>query len=293
MANGHVPVLVRCHNPTFTIWSNGQTARRAWKIPLWLRLQDKKERRQTFDADRIVTPSFALADHLALRWVIPRARFAVVPNPIDADLFRPNGSGKENANEILYVGRLQYHKGVFDLAEAVAPLMEKYKDIKIHFVGMNMKSPEIFRRYGDNAADVIRSIIPAEYHSRIIFTEHIAVSEIVSFHQKALCAVMPTRGFESFSYTAVEPMACGCPVIATHCGGPSEIITDGVDGFLVEPGDAEGIRTALSRLIEEPQLRERFASQARRTIEKRFSIPAVVPQIVRLYEETIKDYRKK
>jgi glycosyltransferase involved in cell wall biosynthesis len=106
-----------------------------------------------------------------------------------------------------------------------------------------------------------------------------------------LCAVMPTRGFESFSYTALEPMACGCPVIATHCGGPTEIITDGVDGLLVQPGDVEGITAAIQKFIEQPQLRQKLAAEARRTVEKRYAIPAVVPQIVKFYENVITNFR--
>jgi glycosyltransferase involved in cell wall biosynthesis len=266
----------------------------SWKIPLWLRFQDRYERWQTFHADAIVSPSYALANHLSLSWVIPRSRFTVLPNPIDTELFCTSDSiEQERKREILYVGRLQYNKGGFDLAESVVPLLSEYPELTVRLVGMDAESPKRFRGNGDKASEAILSLIPREYHNRIIFTNHVPVPELVSFHQKALCAVMPTRGFESFSYTVLEPMSCGCPVVATHCGGPAEIITDGVDGLLVPPGDTKALTIALERLVKDQQLRAKLALEARRTAERRFAIPVVIPQIVKLYEDVISNWKKK
>ncbi len=141
------------------------------------------------------------------------------------------------------------------------------------------------------ASDLIRSILPNQYHDRVIFTDHVPVVDVVSYQQKALCTVMPTRGFENFPYTTVEPMSCGSPVIATHCGGPSEIITDSVDGLLVSPGDTKELTLALERLIDNAELRKRLATQARHTVQRKFAIAVVVPEIVRFYEKVIKNYR--
>jgi len=287
-----IPIVVRCHSPTHVVWSANQMSNGSWKMPLWLNFQDKYEREQTFRADGIISPSYALANHLSLSWVIPRSRFAILPNPIDAELFRASENNKEVKNEILYVGRLEYNKGVFDLAESVRSLLKKYPDIHIRFIGMDVKSPQQLSKYGNKASEVILSLIPREYHSRVIFTSHVPVTKVVSFQQKAMCAVMPTRGFESFSYTVLEPMSCGCPVVATHCGGPTEIITDGVDGLLVPPDDTVALTEALERLIKDQPFRDKLASQARRTVKQRFAIPIVVPKIVQWYEHIIQNYKR-
>jgi len=290
-----IPLVVRCHNPTHVVWAVNQMPNESsWKIPLWLRFQDRYERWQTFHADAIVSPSYALANHLSLSWVIPRSRFTVLPNPIDTELFCTSDSiEQERKREILYVGRLQYNKGGFDLAESVVPLLSEYPELTVRLVGMDAESPKQFRGNGDKASEAILSLIPREYHNRIIFTNHVPVPELVSFHQKALCAVMPTRGFESFSYTVLEPMSCGCPVVATHCGGPAEIITDGVDGLLVPPGDTKALTIALERLVKDQQLRAKLALEARRTADRRFAIQVVIPQIVKLYEDVISNWKKK
>lgn len=286
-----VPVVVRCHTPTHIVWAASQT-NGSWKMPLWLNFQDRYERQQTFLADGIVSPSYALANHLALQWVIPRSRFIVLPNPIDAELFRPSENDKKERKEILYVGRLEYNKGVFDLAESVRSLLKKYPDIHVRFIGMDVKSPKHLSKYGNKASEVILSLIPRECHNQVIFTRHVPVAEIVSFQQEAMCAVMPTRGFENFPYTVLEPMSCGCPVVATHCGGPTEIIEDGVDGFLVSPGKPKELEKAIERLFLSGDLRKSVAQNAREKVLNKYSIGVVVPQIVQYYERIISNFNR-
>jgi len=290
---GHlnIPVVVRCHNPTHIVWSINQTSDHSYRQPLWLYFQDKYERQQTACANAIVSPSHALANHLSLSWVIPRSSFTIIANPIDSDLFCPSRADNKEKNEILYIGRLEYNKGVFDLTEAVRPLLKKYPWLVVRLIGMDSEAPKHLKKYGKMASEVIRSLMPIEYHNRVIFTSHIPVTQTVQFQQKALFTVMPTRGFESFSYIVVEAMSCGCPVVATDCGGPTEIITNGVDGLLVAPGDSGGLRNAMERLIEDKQLRESIAAQARSVVEHKFSTAVVVPQIIELYENVISNYK--
>ena len=287
-----VPVVVRCHNPTHVVWSANQMSNGSWKMPLWLNFQDRYERQQTFLADGIVVPSYALANHLSLSWVIRRSRFTVLPNPIDAELFRQSENNKDEKKEILYVGRLEYNKGVFDLAESARSLLKKYRDIHVRFIGMDVKSPKHLSKYGNKASEVILSLIPRECHNQVIFTSHVPVAEIVSFQQEAICAVMPTRGFESFSYTVLEPMSCGCPVVATHCGGPTEIIDDGINGLLVSPGRPEELGRAIEKLLLSGDLRKFVAQNARDKVLNKYSIDVVVPQIVQYYERIISDFNR-
>jgi glycosyltransferase involved in cell wall biosynthesis len=287
-----VPVAVRCHNPAHIVWSVNQVSAESWIMPGSLKKQDRLEREQTRLADGIASPSHALAYHLSLGWTIPLSRFVVIPNPIDAELFRPAETCGDR-REILYVGRLEYNKGVYDLAEAIPAVLETHRDVSVRFVGMDRPAPCHLLSRGKTAVDVIRSLVPEQFHDRLLFTPHVPVTEIVRLQQNAILSVMPTRGFESFSYTALEAMACGTPVIATRCGGPAEILTHEVDGLLVPPGRPTSLAAAMLRLLADASLRQHLGMCGRQTVETRFSMPAVLPRIVDWYKDVIRESRSK
>ncbi len=278
---GTIPLVVRCHCPTRRLMSDSEGG-------LWLKFQDRRERSLALGADGLASPSNSLADWVSDVWGIPSARIQVIPNPIDGDLFRPSPVGEiTTPNEVLFVGRLEKKKGVFDFADAVAPLLAMYPQLRVRYVGLDMLAPNELSSLGMTAAQVIMAGLPAEFHKRIEFTGHISVAEIIHYWQRALCAVVPSRVLENFPYTVLEAMACGCPVIASRRGGPREIITHEVDGLFIEPGDILGIRAAIARLIDDPLLRESLSRNARHTIETRYSIEIVTKSIIQHYQKSI------
>lgn len=289
--NGKVPVAVRCHTPSHVLHAIAHGDSSSWPMSNKSRDQDYFERMQTVRADGISSPSEALAYHLSLSWSIPLPRFTVIPNLIDTELFCPSPDTNPS-NEILYVGRLDLFKGVYDLTQSVIPILERFPDVSVHFVGMDRPAVPEYGMKGNTASEAILSLIPPQFHDRVHFTAHVQVSEIVKFQQLALCAVMPTRGFESFSYTVLEPMACGTPVIATRCGGPSEIITHGVDGLLVPPGKPQALTDAMMQLLQSPEQRSVLAANARRTVEQQYAFSAVIPRIIEWYEEVIREFKR-
>jgi len=82
-----------------------------------------------------------------------------------------------------------------------------------------------------------------------------------------------------------QALAAGRPVVATAAGGTPALVSDGVTGFVVPAGDADGLARGMLRLLDEPALYERMAAEARRQAEARFRVSRVADQTIAVYRQ--------
>jgi glycosyltransferase involved in cell wall biosynthesis len=83
-------------------------------------------------------------------------------------------------------------------------------------------------------------------------------------------------------------MSMQTPVIATNIGGPSEIITDGQDGILIEPNKPAQLAETILQMLDNPDRRQKIGNAARKTIEERYDNKKIVKQVERIYETILK-----
>jgi glycosyltransferase involved in cell wall biosynthesis len=88
---------------------------------------------------------------------------------------------------------------------------------------------------------------------------------------------------EGTPVSAIEAMAAGCPVVATNVGGLPDLICDGETGYLVPPGDARAVATALLHLLHRPETARRMGETARMAVRQRFSAQRLIADVEQLY----------
>jgi len=110
-------------------------------------------------------------------------------------------------------------------------------------------------------------------NGRVVFCEKPDDKQLKKLYQGALCFAISSDE-EGFGMVIVEAMACGIPVVSTRCGGPDGIISNGVDGYLVEVGDAFALADRLSLLCLDWGLNLEMGLQARNKILSCFSLQA-------------------
>jgi glycosyltransferase involved in cell wall biosynthesis len=88
---------------------------------------------------------------------------------------------------------------------------------------------------------------------------------------------------EGLGVSLLEAAACGVPIIATRVGGIPEIVLDGVNGFLIEPGDSRQLAEAMCRLLDQPETAGAFGQAGRRLALERYSLARMVENNYRAY----------
>ena len=98
--------------------------------------------------------------------------------------------------------------------------------------------------------------------------------------------------YEGFGLPAVEAMACETPVVATTAGALAEVV-DEKTGILVEPGDPDSLRDAITYLLDNRGLREEMGINGRKRAEELFSWPVAAKNTLGVYKEVIDEYRSR
>jgi glycosyltransferase involved in cell wall biosynthesis len=96
-----------------------------------------------------------------------------------------------------------------------------------------------------------------------------------------------TSRSEGFSIATLEAMASGLPIVATRCGGPEEILEDGVTGVLVQNESAEAIADAIESLRNDPRRRSRLGEAARAAVWESYSLERQVQAYETLYQKCL------
>jgi len=107
---------------------------------------------------------------------------------------------------------------------------------------------------------------------------------VVADHLRASDIYLHAAKAEVFPLSIIEAMSCARPVVATATGGIPEMITDGLDGLLCPPGDAEAMAACVSQLLERPKLAESLAQNALKTSTTRFTVDAMVTGYLDAYD---------
>jgi glycosyltransferase involved in cell wall biosynthesis len=220
-----VPVVVKLHGSDVNVVGKMPGPRRAMQILLPR-------------ADRVVAVSRALADAVA-ELGVPRDRIDVILNGVDGDLFRPRDRAAARAHLgldasrrlLLYVGRLQREKGVFDLLEAFARIAPGAPEVDLAFVGD-----------GPAQAELAAAAAPLGARVRLVGAQPLAT--VPEWMAACDALVLPSWN-EGTPNVLLEALACGRRVVATRVGGCPDVVSHPDLGALVPVRDPAALAPAL------------------------------------------------
>lgn len=169
------------------------------------------------------------------------------PGRRDPDMRRRLAAGDSDAGLLLYVGRLGAEKDI----ESLRPVLEAMPESRLAIVGDGPHRAALERHFSGQ---------------RVHFAGYLRGEELAAAYASADAFVFPSRT-ETLGLVVLEAMACGCPVVAARAGGVPDLVRDGHNGMLFEPGQPAAAAMTLRRLLGAPALREALRVNGRRQAE--------------------------
>jgi phosphatidyl-myo-inositol alpha-mannosyltransferase len=198
--------------------------------------------------------------------------YEVIPNGVNVDAAPKVSKPADEELRVLFVGRPEERKGLPILLAAFGALVEHV--------------PSRLTVIGAERDDVMRYLADPETMRWIDVRGRVAGEELHRALHEADVLCAPSLSGESFGMVLTEAFAAGTPAIASAIAGYSDVVSDGVDGVLVPPGDAQRLAEELQRAYHEP-VRLRAMGEAARRSAVRYAWPHVADKVMAVYERAI------
>ena len=224
-------------------------------------------------------------DLVALR-VAPAERFAVIRLGIELDerVAGPQDGRLESRRylgippdrfAVGWIGRMTAVKRTDDVLVAFKQLRDGGVDACLCMVGDGPDRVQLERRAHE--LGVVKDTLFLGYQE-----------EVAPFYAAFDALVLPSSN-EGTPVSAIEALAAGRPVVATRVGGVPDVVQEGEDGFLVEPGATDELADRLARLAHDPELRERMGRAGRERVLPRYAVERLVDDVDRLYRSLLSE----
>jgi glycosyltransferase involved in cell wall biosynthesis len=199
---------------------------------------------------------------------LPESKMVTKPNFV----FDPGEGNAERDNYFLFVGRIVKEKGVEILLETFAAMPDK----KLVIIG---SGPELF-------------FLQERFKScmNILFKGHLDKKEVLPILKRSKACICPSLWYEGSPLTILEAFATGTPVIASRLGSMQETIKDGYNGFHFTAGDTNDLQEKVERLVQMTANSNELYKNARQDYLEKFHPDVHYNSILKIYEQTIKNY---
>ena len=206
-----------------------------------------------------------------------KQKFNLVYNGIDTEKFDKYKNVKKDDNKFIigYAGRIADDKGIDILLKAFAPLAKKYHNIFLKIAGNDEGYlQEVKRLISDN-----------QLTGRVEYLGCLKDMEL--FYKGLDLFVLPSVVKESFGLVLCEAMYCGVPVITTNSGAQEEIITNEVDGVIIEPKNAEALQNSIENIYRNYDKYLKMADEAKTKVQQKFSVQSCVDELIEIFSNDI------
>ena len=205
--------------------------------------------------------------------------YEIIPNGIDLEHFSADVppieqycDGKLN---ILFVGRLEFRKGVHYLLKAYLRIKPQFPNSRLLIVGPGTRLRKRYEKW-----------VRKNRLEDVVFVGYVSEDEKPRYYKTADIFCAPATSHESFGIVLLEAMAVGKPLVATNIEGYASVVTHGEDGLLVPPQNDRELASALASLLSDQTLRQEMGARGRLKAEE-YSWEHIAQRILNFYASVL------
>lgn len=251
-------------------------SRRIDNPPKWLSLNFKFPL-----SDTIITISDGIRQVL-MKAGVAEKKLACALDAVDTEVYLPVCDREDFAQKfklepgtqtLAIVAQMIPRKGHAVLFRALADVLEKHPKVQVLVFGRGPLEQDL------------RKLAQASHLQNNVRFEGYR-NDMASVYPCIDLLVHPAF-MEGLGVSLLEAASCAVPIVACRAGGIPEIVRDGINGYLVEPGDSKGLALAINALLDDPARLAEFGAAGRKLVLERFSIPHMVEANRRVYVELL------
>lgn len=269
---GKIKHLVRIHG-TNTYFSEEMKVRKSpkWFVHEWLQLK------RAFHIISVSQYAWKRTSHIFHL----NNGAEIIFNPYKGKFDSSVLNNKREPFKVVFSGTLFKKKGIFELIYAWKTIFGRYPLAKLVIMGKDTVEFD-----GKSVRNKLLDYISQEGLQSIQFLGAVQHSQVLEQLSTSSVAVFPSFS-ETFGLAPVEAMAQGCPVIFTKRSSGPELVTDGLNGILVNPENPDEIAAAIIRILDNPLFARQLAQNAFTHVENNFSIDLIGGKNVDFYKRVI------
>jgi glycogen(starch) synthase len=243
-------------------WVSGAISRQVHAVESWL----------VRDSDSLITCSASMSDEISALFGPDLAEVRVIRNGIDTAGW-PFATRRPRTGpaELLFMGRLEYEKGVQDAIAALPRIRRTHPGTTLTVAGE-----------GTQQLWLVEQARKHKVLKAVDFVGHVNHQELLGLLHRADAAVLPSH-YEPFGIVALEAAAAGAPLVTSNVGGLGEAVISGRTGISCPPRDVAGLAAAVRTVLDDPAAAQRHAVSARGRLTSDFSWRTVASDTAQVY----------
>lgn len=243
-------------------WISGAISRQVHALESWL----------VRESDSLITCSASMGDEITELFGPGLAGITVIRNGIDAARWPfAERRARTGPAELLYLGRLEYEKGVHDVIAALPRIRRSHPGTTLTIAGEGTQQEWLVDQARKNR--VLKAIR---------FAGHLDHAELLAVLHRADVAVLPSH-YEPFGIVALEAAAAGTPLVTSNIGGLGEAVINGRTGVSCAPRDITALASAVRIVLDDPAAAQRRARAARERLTSDFDWKTVAGETAQVY----------